>query len=75
MVSGIMIGVLLLQESTEFREKAAGKRVSQAVTICHLESREDNLWFEMKVQPANLQKHIDHGDILGECPVAEQAIE
>ena len=75
LVSGVMIGVLLLQQNTEYREKAASKRLNNAVTICHLESREDNLWFEMKVLPRNLQKHIDHGDILGRCPVSEPAVE
>lgn len=74
LVSGIMIGVLLLQQSTEYREKAANGQ-PQGVLICHLESREDNLWFQVKVLNENLKKHIDHGDILGKCPVSEPALE
>lgn len=74
LVVGVLAGVLLIQQSQEYREKAA-KLEARQVTICHLESREDNLWFEMKVLPENLQKHIDQGDLLGKCPLPEPNFE
>lgn len=74
LVVGILAGVLLIQQSQEYREKAK-KTGNNQTTICHLVSREDNMWLQMKVERVNLQKHIDHGDILGECPKAEPAVE
>lgn len=69
LVSGVFVGVLLIQQNLEYREKAANE--NKAVMICHLEDREKNVRYEMKVLPSNLQKHVDHGDLLGECPDSE----
>lgn len=66
LASGILMGVLLVRQDQNFRNKA--KEVDQSeVTICHRNS--GGFWEEIKVTYDQLKEYIDSGDILGKCPV------
>lgn len=64
---GLIAGVFLVQQSQEFRERA-GLEKEQLVVVCHKSLQQEGAWEEIEVSESNLEEHIDHGDILGNCP-------
>lgn len=66
LASGILMGVLLVRQDQDFRNKAKEPDNSK-VTICHRNNK--GFWEELTVSYDELKQYIDSGDILGECPV------
>ena len=67
LVIGVLAGLLLLDQSTEYREKAK-QEIERKVTLCHKTGLVENPWIEIEVKESELGDYIDSGDILGECP-------
>lgn len=63
---GVLVGLLLVQQSQEYREKASGVE-ERMVTICHKTGLPERPWVEMEVVESELKDFLDAGDIIGEC--------
>ena len=63
---GVFIGVLLVQQSQEYRERAEDRK--KIVTICHRLDSSDKPLVEIEVEEKDLKFYIDQGDVLGGCP-------
>ena len=64
---GLLAGLMLVAQNQEIRNRA-GLTKSQNIIVCHRTGNPESPWVEMEIPEADLQVHIDHGDILGECP-------
>lgn len=67
LIIGLVAGVFLVQQSQEFRERA-GLKKEQMIVVCHRAVVEEDFWEEIEVLESELKLHIDHGDLLGNCP-------
>ncbi len=67
LVIGVAAGVLLVSQVQDFRNRAKEKEKNM-YDICHKTLNPDKPWEQMTVKPENLEEHLNHGDILGECP-------
>lgn len=74
LVLGIVAGVFLIQQSQEFRERADLKK-EQMIVICHRVSNGETVWEEIEVPESELEVHINHGDLLGNCPDSFELID
>ncbi|MBU0570084.1 hypothetical protein KKB40_04905 [Patescibacteria group bacterium] len=63
---GVLVGLLLVQQSQEYREKARGVE-ERMVLICHQTGSSREPWVEMEVAESELKDYLDAGDIIGEC--------
>lgn len=63
---GVLVGLLLVQQSQEYREKASEAEV-RMVLICHKTGLSGRGWVEMEVAESELKDYLDAGDIIGEC--------
>ena len=63
---GVLVGVLLVQQSQEYREKASEVE-ERMVLICHKTDSLREPWVEMEVAESELKDYLDAGDIIGEC--------
>lgn len=68
LVLGILAGLLLVRQSQEFRERAQWLETYKYI-LCHKTGSPDSPWKEIQVAQEELQEHLDHGDVLGECPL------
>ena len=67
LISGVIIGVILVGQAQYFRNKA--KEVPpETYTICHKTGNSENPWEEITVNKDELSQRINDGDIFGECP-------
>jgi hypothetical protein len=64
---GVFAGVLLIQQSQEYRERASVP-VVRKVIICHKVEDDSDSWVEIEIDEDDLRAHLDHGDIIGKCP-------
>ena len=71
MLIGVAAGILLIGQTQEFREKAKQEKKVK-YKICHKTGSSENPWQQIEVDEAALKAHIDHGDIIGECPKPEE---
>jgi hypothetical protein len=63
---GVFVGLLLVQQSQEYREKA-NEVEERMVLICHKTGLSERGWVEMEVAESELKDYLDAGDIVGEC--------
>jgi len=63
---GVLVGLLLVQQSQEYREKAS-ENEERMVMICHKTDLSGRPWVEMEVAESELKDYLDAGDIIGEC--------
>ncbi|OGM04607.1 hypothetical protein A2715_02280 [Candidatus Woesebacteria bacterium RIFCSPHIGHO2_01_FULL_39_32] len=63
---GVLAGVILVDQVQDFRNKAKEKEI-RTFSICH-KNQEERKWEQITVEQENLEEHLNHGDILGECP-------
>lgn len=64
---GVLAGLILVQKTQDIRNKAKEKANSEAV-VCHKNLKGGKLWEQISIQRTDLETHLNHGDILGECP-------
>lgn len=64
---GVIIGVILVMQTQEFRNKAKGVP-EKIYTICHKTEDPYNPWQEIQVSQDELSVYINQGDIFGNCP-------
>lgn len=67
LVLGLSMGVLLVQQEQDFRERADEIK-KHKVTICHKTGSDKNEWIQIEVSENAVESHLSNGDIAGNCP-------
>jgi len=70
MMVGLVAAVLLAQKSQDLRERADEEKENK-IKICHKTGSDSNPWEQIEVADKAAQPHVDHGDIIGDCPSNE----
>lgn len=68
LVGGVVAGVVLVQQNQDFREKASKEN---KVKVCHKTGSGEHPWQQIEVAEPAVQSHLDHGDMIGDCPKEE----
>ncbi len=74
MLIGIVAGILLIDQTQEFREKAKQEEKIK-YKVCHKTGSTETPWMQIEVDENALKVHVDHGDITGDCPQPEEPSE
>lgn len=64
---GVLVGVMLVGQNQDFRNRAKESVGNEKATICH--KNNIGFWEEIDVDYDDLRFYLNSGDILGECPV------
>lgn len=67
LVIGIIVGVMLVKQTTAFKNKAKGN-IGKIYIICHKVDDIQEPWGEINVSAEELPKYLNAGDIFGKCP-------
>ncbi len=67
MVLGVLFGVLLIKQNQDIRNRANEEKENKA-TVCHKTGSDSHPWEQIEVSENALKAHVDHGDIIGNCP-------
>ena len=70
LIFGVAAGVLLVAQVQDFRNRAKEKEENM-YDVCHKTLNPDEPWEQIKITSENLEEHLNHGDVLGECPEEE----
>ena len=61
----VLAGLFLINTDQEFRERADVRKTEQFL-VCH--TGVGGTWGQIQVEIDDLDTHLNHGDIFGECP-------
>lgn len=68
LVLGVIVGLILINQTQEFRN-AAKENVDKKYIICHKETvNSEESWSEISVSQEELSEYLNTGDIFGNCP-------
>ena len=68
LVVGVVVGLILINQTQEFRN-AAKEEVEKEYVVCHKEMvAGGEVWSEIYVTQEELSERLNNGDIFGNCP-------
>lgn len=67
LTAGVFLGVALVKQEQDIRNKADEMK-EHKVAVCHKTESQEKPWVQIEISENALNAHLEHGDIQGSCP-------